>query len=26
MKNVVGKLSDNDVIAVASYVSSLNPS
>ena len=25
MKNVVGKLSDNDVIAVSSYVSSLNP-
>ena len=26
MKNVVAKLSDDDVIAVASYVSSLNPS
>jgi cytochrome c553 len=25
MKNVVGKLSDDDVIAVSSYVSSLNP-
>ena len=25
MKNVVAKLSDDDVIGVASYVSSLNP-